>query len=93
MRAEMEVLVGQREAGGLAVAAGETSVGGQKSCHPQIIRKIENRNSEVGQSLNLKLSCLERAYQEKKKKPFSKNLLCCVSGAGKLNTDPRVGKY
>ena len=40
MRAEMEVLVGQREVGGLAVAAGETSVGGQKSCHPQIIRKI-----------------------------------------------------
>lgn len=80
--------------GGLAVAARETSVGGQKSCHPQIIRKIENRNSEAGQSLNLKLSCLERVYQKKKKKkPFSKNLLCCVSGAGKLNTDPRVGNY
>lgn len=54
--------------GGLAVAARETSVGGQKSCHPQIIRKIKNRNSEVGQSLNLKLSCLERVYQKKKKK-------------------------
>ena len=76
MRAEMEVLVGQREAGGLAVAAGETSVGGQKSCHPQIIRKIENRNSEVGQSLNLKLSCLERVYQEKKKNPSVK--ISCV---------------
>ena len=78
MRAEMEVLVGQREAGGLAVAAGETSVGGQKSCHPQIIRKIENRNSEVGQSLNLKLSCLERVYQEKKKKNPSVKISCVV---------------
>ena len=29
----------------------------------------------------------------KRKKPFSKNLLCCVSGAGKLSTDPRVGNY
>ena len=78
MCAEMEVLVGQREAGGLAVAAGETSVGGQKSCHPQIIRKIENRNSEVGQSLNLKLSCLERVYQGEKKKKNPSVKICVV---------------
>lgn len=60
------------KAGGLAVAAGEISVGRQKSCHPQIIKKIKTRNSEIGQSLNersqllLKLSCLERVYQKKK---------------------------
>lgn len=32
---------GGAKAGGLAMAAGEISVGGQKSCHPQIIKKIE----------------------------------------------------
>ena len=36
---------GGAKVGGLAMASGEISVGGQKSCHPQIIK--ENQKQEL----------------------------------------------
>lgn len=42
----------QADAGSLTKVARELSMGGQESCHPQIIKKIENRNFDIGQSMN-----------------------------------------
>ena len=46
------------EAGSLTNVAREISMGGQESCRPQIIKKIENRNSEISQSMNVRSKVL-----------------------------------
>lgn len=70
-------------------------MGGQKPCHPQIIKEIDNRNSEIGQSMNerskflLKVLCLESVSE--KNLPVKVSGVLWVSGAGMLHTDPRAG--